>query len=392
MKWGRTEGLRVVPGRNLLEASLLLGYQGLWRSQRPETVANIPAPITSDTPLSHSLPSPSLTRVFLLLWPWTLTTLSNPSSSGQLQLMALKDTIILGCLSLAEITVFTAGSLLSLPCSEWDQLAVPQPARGTFTACIQLRSQLTQLVGDFSLIAVTLTLEQELCPHMETKTGLGESLAGECSSVRCFLFLSLGIAPLSFRRLFSLPHWDQMREFMRSHNPSYLYIVTGQIVTPGQAGVITVVTSLCSDSASPQWGDSKKPIRNSAGVSVTNLEQSTFFCCKGKAGRCEPHHCETAISVLVGENQAGERWEEADFQKEAGVRVWLGYRSLALRFLSHTSAPQALEPVPSSSLLSWIGSQSLGISGVRLSSWVQVSLPAYLYSITSSLELSDCSQ
>ena len=32
-----------------------------------------------------------------------------------------------------------------------------------------------QLVCDFSLAAVTLTLEQELCPHVETKTGLGES-------------------------------------------------------------------------------------------------------------------------------------------------------------------------------------------------------------------------
>ena len=41
----------------------------------PRTMLLIPAPVTSDTPLSHSPTSiPSLTRVFLLLWPWTLTT------------------------------------------------------------------------------------------------------------------------------------------------------------------------------------------------------------------------------------------------------------------------------------------------------------------------------
>ena len=74
---------------------------------------------------------------------------------------------------------------------------------------------------------------------METKTALGESWQVNvllCS--RGFLFLSLGIAPLSFGEAVLSPPLGSDGEFIRSHNPSYLYIVTGQIVGPW-----------------PSWGD-----------------------------------------------------------------------------------------------------------------------------------------
>lgn len=151
MKWGRTEGLRgVVPGRNLLEASLLLGYQGLWRSYLPREPCcsfQLPSPLTLP---SHIAPLPSLASQGSFCFcdhEHQHNSLTHPQVSPA---DGPEDTIILGVYPWQNLNMSSLLAVLLSTLLWCASTGCAPTSQRDFHHVHPVRSQLTQLVGDFS--------------------------------------------------------------------------------------------------------------------------------------------------------------------------------------------------------------------------------------------------
>lgn len=233
---GKGRGLASSGSRvNLLGVSLLLGYQGLGSSYSPQEPCcsfQLPSPLTLPSHIAP-LPSPASQESFCFCDHEHSPQLSNPSSSRSATADGPEGTSILGVYPWQKLNMSSLLAVLLSTLLQCWSTGCASISQRNFDHVHPVRSQLMQLACDFSLAAVTVTLERELCPHVETKTGLGEFW--RVNILLCswyFLFLPSGNSTLILWGSSSVyPIWIRWG-FIRSHNPSYVYIVTGQKVGP----------------------------------------------------------------------------------------------------------------------------------------------------------------